>query len=85
VDAVPGEHLVVAETAEEYAEAILRLLEQPAERARLSLAGRERIVSHLTWVRSMQRFDEIVGRCLEAWRGARGDLTSSASLSAERP
>jgi sugar transferase (PEP-CTERM/EpsH1 system associated) len=81
VDAVPGEHLLVAETPEEYAGAVLGLLRQPAERARLSIAGRERILSHLTWARSMQRFDEIVGRCLRAWRGG---LAGSASLSAER-
>jgi sugar transferase (PEP-CTERM/EpsH1 system associated) len=83
VDAEPGEHLLVAGAPEEYAEAVLRLLEQPAERARLSAAARERVLSHQTWQRSMQRFDEIVGRCLSAWRSARGGLAGKGALSAE--
>jgi sugar transferase (PEP-CTERM/EpsH1 system associated) len=65
VDAVPGEHLLVADTAEQASEAILRVLDDPAERARLSRAGRERVLSHHAWASSMRRLDGIIERCVE--------------------
>lgn len=54
VDAVPGEHLLVAATPEEYSEAILRLLGTPAERMRYAHAARERMLSHHNWQRSVE-------------------------------
>ncbi|WP_088283378.1 TIGR03087 family PEP-CTERM/XrtA system glycosyltransferase [Ideonella sp. A 288] len=67
VDAVAGEHLLVADTPAENAEAILRLLEQPAERQRLAEAGRQRMLSHHAWAHSMKRLDAIIARCTEAF------------------
>jgi polysaccharide biosynthesis protein PslH len=60
VDAQPGQHLLVADSADEIARAVLRLVEQPAERARLAAAGRARMLSHHAWPRSMQRLDRII-------------------------
>ena len=65
VDAVAEEHLLVGSTAAEYANAILRILDNPQERARLAHAGRERMLSHHAWPRSMQRLDRIISTCLE--------------------
>jgi sugar transferase (PEP-CTERM/EpsH1 system associated) len=70
VDAVPGEHIAVARTPEEHAQAILSILENPAQRKRLALAGRNRVLSHHAWERSMQRLDRIIDRCRELWHGA---------------
>ncbi len=67
VDAVPGEHLLVADTASETAETILRLLADPAERARLAEAGRTRVRSHHAWPNAMKRMDGIVDRCLRRY------------------
>jgi len=78
VDAVAGEHLAVASTPEEYAQAILRILGDPAERRRLAVAGRERMLSHHAWDRSMQRLDRIIDRCLNSWRDASGELAWKA-------
>lgn len=64
VDAVAGEHLLVADTPEQYTRAILRLLENPAERQRLAHAGRERMLSHHAWESSMRRLDLIIERCV---------------------
>jgi len=64
VDARDGEHFLVATTQEGHAVAILRILEDSAERARLAQAGRARVLSHHTWPMAMRRFDEIVERCL---------------------
>jgi hypothetical protein len=64
VDAVANEHFFVASTPGEYAQAVLRIFDQPALRQRLGAAGRERMLAHHTWDRSMQRLDEIIERCL---------------------
>jgi glycosyltransferase involved in cell wall biosynthesis len=76
VDAVPGEHLLVADTSAEYADAIVTLFERPEARARLATAGRARIRSHHDWSRSMRRLDGIVERCV----GSRVDRRSAAGL-----
>jgi sugar transferase (PEP-CTERM/EpsH1 system associated) len=64
VDAVANDHFLVASTPEEYARAVMRILDNPALRQRLSVAGRERMLSHHTWTRSMQRLDGIIERCV---------------------
>jgi sugar transferase (PEP-CTERM/EpsH1 system associated) len=66
VDAVDGEHFLAASSPEEYADAILRLLGNPAERARLAAAGRSRMLTHHAWDHSMLRLDCIIERCLAA-------------------
>jgi glycosyltransferase involved in cell wall biosynthesis len=71
VDAIAGEHLLVARSAGEYVEEILRILQQPTERARLASSGRQRMLSHHSWDTSMRRLDAIVDRCAPA--GARSD------------
>jgi hypothetical protein len=67
VDAVAGEHLLAASTPHEYRDAILRILDDPAERARLSAAGQARVLSHHAWPSSMQRLDRIIERCTAAF------------------
>jgi glycosyltransferase involved in cell wall biosynthesis len=63
VDAVPGEHLLVADTPSEQCDAILSLLEDPARRARFAQAARARVLSNHAWPQSMQRLDRIIDRC----------------------
>jgi sugar transferase (PEP-CTERM/EpsH1 system associated) len=76
VDALDGEHFLVASTPDEYVAAMLRVIEHPEERARLASAGRARMLSHHAWSKSMQRLDGIVDRCLSGWRP---DLASAAA------
>jgi polysaccharide biosynthesis protein PslH len=64
VDANPGEHLLVANTPDEYEAAIMSVLDNGNERARLAAAGRARMRSHHDWVLSMRRLDTIIERCL---------------------
>ena len=66
VDAEPGQHLLVADTPQEVAAAVLRVCGDAAERRRLAEAGRERMLSHHAWPRSMQRLDTIIERCLRS-------------------
>lgn len=65
VDAVPGEHLLVADTPDELCAAISRVLDDPAERTRLAQAGRARVISHHAWPNAMKRLDGIVERCVK--------------------
>ena len=64
VDAIESDHFLVAETPEAVANAIVRVMSDPAERRRLALAGRARMLSHHAWDRSMRRLDGIIDRCL---------------------
>jgi glycosyltransferase involved in cell wall biosynthesis len=81
VDAVDPEHFLAASSPEEYAAAILRVLDDPAERQRLSRAGRARMLSHHSWDKSMQRLDGIIERCLAArTRMTRETRTTAGAL-----
>jgi sugar transferase (PEP-CTERM/EpsH1 system associated) len=60
VDAEPGHHLLTADTPREFADAVLYVLENPAERRRLSEAARTRVLSHHSWDQSMAKLDRIL-------------------------
>jgi polysaccharide biosynthesis protein PslH len=77
VDALAGEHLLAASTAQEYRDAILRILDDPAERARLAVAGRNRVLSHHAWPASMQRLDTIIERCTGEFELRSGNKSST--------
>jgi len=77
VDAVAGEHFAVASTPDGQAQAILRILGDSTERQRLAVAGRERMLSHHAWDRSMQRLDGIIERCLATFGGQSARLDES--------
>jgi sugar transferase (PEP-CTERM/EpsH1 system associated) len=64
VDASHPDHFLVATTPAEYAAAVARVLDDTAERRRLSHSGRARMLSHHAWDKSMQRLDGIIARCV---------------------
>ncbi len=64
VDAEAEHHFLVADGAQAIADAVLRIVESPAERHRLAQAGRERMLSHHAWPSSMRRLDGIIERCV---------------------
>lgn len=64
VDAVMGDHILGATTADEYVGHISRLFDDEAERDRLAQAGRERVISHHNWPHAMALFTEAIDRCL---------------------
>ena len=63
VDAEAEQHLLVADTPQDTALAVLRIVQNPAERTRLAAAGRARMQSHHAWPRSMQRLDALIEQC----------------------
>ena len=65
VDAVPGEHFLCAATADEYVALIEQLLDSPLLRDTFAQAGRERVLTHHSWSRSMARLDELVAAAHE--------------------
>jgi glycosyltransferase involved in cell wall biosynthesis len=69
VDAVPGQHFCVASDPAEYRNAIRSILTDPAERQRLSSAGRARVLSHHSWSQSMQRLDRLIERTVAGRAG----------------
>ena len=72
VDAEAETHFLVADTPEAYSRAILRIIDDPAERDRLARAGRERMLSHHAWPRSMTRLDAIIERCIARFKEQQG-------------
>ena len=64
IDAVPGEHVLVAGNAEEYVACISRMLDHKEERARFAKAGRARMLSHHSWSYAMQEMDADIIRCI---------------------
>ncbi len=60
VDAIPGEHLVTADTADSYVNAIINILDNEGERQRLATDARNRVLAHHSWDSSMHRLDGIV-------------------------
>jgi hypothetical protein len=70
VDAIVGEHLLVADTTDEVVAGVLSVLQSPGLRAALSVAARERVLSNHSWSNSMRRFDALVAQAFAA-RSAR--------------
>ena len=64
IDAIPGEHVLVASSPEEFVACISRLLDQKEERERFAKAARARMLSHHTWDHAMQEMDKNIIRCI---------------------
>jgi len=81
LDVTDGEHFLAADTAAEFADALLRLLDDPALQTRLSAAARDLVATRFGWPTVTKRFEQI---CLSALTLARppppgtGDRTPPA-------
>lgn len=64
VDAENEAHFLVGDNPNAYADACLRIMSAPEERSRLSLSGRERMLTHHDWQASMRRLETIVEHVL---------------------
>ena len=64
VDAVAGEHFLTADNPRDFSANVLRLLDDPLERERFAVAGRERVLSNHNWAASMKRLDTIIDSAL---------------------
>ena len=57
-----GEHALVADTPDEFARAVIRLLLNYEERVRLGSAGRNLVETLYSWPPILDRLDEVVSR-----------------------
>lgn len=58
IKAVEGEHLVIADSAQNFASEVIKLLENPARRAELGAAARQFIISKWSWDAHMEDLEE---------------------------
>jgi hypothetical protein len=65
VDAVPGQHLMVAADADAMAVAVIRLLSDEGERQRLARAGREHVIQTYSWDEAMRQLDALLAPVLK--------------------
>ncbi len=64
IDAVAPDHILAADAPEEFADAVVSLLEDPRRREQLSRSGRDRVLSHHSWRTALDRLDGLVADCL---------------------
>jgi len=62
LDVQPGEHLLIADTAEAFAAAVLRLLQEPGLRQRLADKAYQVVCEKYDWAATMPRFLGLVER-----------------------
>lgn len=72
VDAESVTHFLVAQSPQDYAQAVLSIIDNPEERDRLAVSGRARMLSHHAWPKSMQRLDTIIGRAVQNFKEKSG-------------
>lgn len=60
LDAIAGEHLLVEDTPQGFATAVLSLLRDPQLRQRFAEAGRQRVEAVHTWQVCLQRLDQLI-------------------------
>ncbi|WP_286828511.1 MULTISPECIES: TIGR03087 family PEP-CTERM/XrtA system glycosyltransferase [Kordiimonas] len=64
IDAEPGEHLIVADGAGDFAAAVVAQLQNPAAAAKLGQAARQHMVEHYSWPKSLKRLDALIDRVM---------------------
>ena len=64
VDAEDGKHLLSASSPRDYADAVVSVLSNPARRAELSAACRERMIARHNWNGSLRRMEGLIDQCL---------------------
>ena len=62
VRAVPGESILIGQSPKDYADHILRLLDDAAERDRLAEAGSRFVRTRFDWERSAAQLEELLAR-----------------------
>jgi glycosyltransferase involved in cell wall biosynthesis len=65
LDVTPGEHFLAADTAADFAAAILRLFDDPALRTRLAHAARARLEERFSWAHVARQFEAICLRAMQ--------------------
>jgi polysaccharide biosynthesis protein PslH len=64
LDVIPGQHLLLAETDDEFVEAVSQLLVDERRRIQLAVAGREWVRGRLSWDHTARRFEDLYSSLL---------------------
>ena len=83
IDAVDGEHLLVADDPGPFAAAVARLLDDAMLRHRLGAQGRELVVRRYGWRASVEALDDLQSRALA--RGVRSETSPGRRSDAAAP
>jgi len=70
VDAVAGEHLLVAESPAAWVDGTVALVQSPVRRQALAVAGRARVLERHSWAASMRRMDELIAGVMQGKRSS---------------
>jgi len=62
VDAISGQHILVAHNTQDYVDTIEQLLQDPDHRKNFAEQARGRMLSHHSWAESMKRVDVLVDK-----------------------
>ena len=62
IQALDGDHLLLADDAKSFSDAVVRLLTEPETRERLRLNGRVWVQQHYDWQKVYKKWDEIYAR-----------------------
>ena len=65
LDITPGEHFLAADTAADFADAVLRLIDDPALANRLAIAARARLEEKFSWSVVARQFESICQRAMD--------------------
>ncbi len=65
IDAIPGEHFLTADSPSEYASKLINLMESEPFRTKYAVAGRERMLSHHAWHKSMEKMESLIQDCVK--------------------
>lgn len=65
IDAEPGRHLLIADAADDFTAAVVRVLREPALAASLATAGRQLVEQRYTWERSVADLDALYDELVE--------------------
>jgi glycosyltransferase involved in cell wall biosynthesis len=65
LEAKPGEDILIADEPGDFADAVLRLLGDPALRAKLAANGRRLVYEKCGWERIAKKLDRLLGRVVE--------------------
>jgi len=77
IRAAPGEHLVIADDARAFADAVLALLADPARRAALARAARAYILEHWTWEAHFLALEAAMIEAIDDSAGGQNALSSA--------
>jgi glycosyltransferase involved in cell wall biosynthesis len=68
LEVVPGEHILIADEPTEFADAVLRLLDNPALRTKLAANGQKLVREQYGWEQIGKKLDQLLHQIVQSYR-----------------